>query len=138
MKIAIEHDSSTAPYDQLRQQIIEQVHGGGLIAGTKIPTVRALASELGLAANTVAKAYRALSDQGVIETRGKEGTFIASGTDPVQAQAEQAASAVRPVAWAVRAVSTRSAAKPATLRKRARKAVMPSALIASCPPLGMP
>ena len=69
MKIAIEHDSSTAPYDQLRQQIIEQVHGGGLIAGTKIPTVRALASELGLAANTVAKAYRALSDQGVIETR---------------------------------------------------------------------
>jgi DNA-binding transcriptional regulator YhcF (GntR family) len=93
MKIAIDHDSSTAPYDQLRQQIIEQVHGGGLIAGTKIPTVRALASELGLAANTVAKAYRALSDQGVIETRGKQGTFIASGTDPVQAQAEQAATA---------------------------------------------
>ncbi|MBT2266136.1 GntR family transcriptional regulator [Rhodococcus erythropolis] len=93
MKIAIDHNSSTAPYDQLRQQIIEQVHGGGLIAGTKIPTVRALASELGLAANTVAKAYRALSDQGVIETRGKQGTFIASGADPVQAQAEQAATA---------------------------------------------
>ncbi|MGC0362749.1 DNA-binding transcriptional regulator YhcF (GntR family) [Rhodococcus sp. 27YEA15] len=91
MKIVIDHDSTVAPYDQLRQQVIEQVHGGGLIAGTKIPTVRGLASELGLAANTVAKAYRALSDQGVIVTRGKQGTFIASGADPVQARAEQAA-----------------------------------------------
>lgn len=91
MKIVIDHNSATAPYDQLRQQIIEQVHSGDLIAGTKIPTVRAMAADLGLAANTVAKAFRALSEQGVIETRGKQGTFIASGADPVQARAEQAA-----------------------------------------------
>ncbi|TSD45980.1 GntR family transcriptional regulator [Rhodococcus sp. KBS0724] len=91
--IVIDHDSSVAPYDQLRQQIIEQVQTGGLIAGAKIPTVRALATDLGLAANTVAKAYRVLGEQGVIETRGKQGTFIASGDDPVRAQAEQAATA---------------------------------------------
>ncbi|MCJ0904011.1 GntR family transcriptional regulator [Rhodococcus sp. ARC_M6] len=89
--IAIDHSSSVAPYDQLRQQIIEEVQSGGLIAGAKIPTVRALASDLGLAANTVAKAYRVLGEQGVIETRGKQGTFIASGTDPVRARAEQEA-----------------------------------------------
>lgn len=92
-RIVIDHDSSIAPYDQLRQQIIEQVQAGGLIAGAKIPTVRALATDLGLAANTVAKAYRALAEQGVIETRGKQGTFIASGEDPVRARAEQASTA---------------------------------------------
>lgn len=91
MQINIDPDSSTAPFDQLRLQIIEQVRSGVLIAGTKIPTVRALAAEVGLAPNTVAKAYRELGDQGVIETRGKQGTFIASGGDPTRARAEQAA-----------------------------------------------
>ncbi|WP_082359854.1 GntR family transcriptional regulator [Rhodococcus opacus] len=89
--IDIDPDSSTAPFDQLRLQIIEQVRSGQLIAGTKIPTVRALAIEVGLAPNTVAKAYRELGEQGVIETRGKQGTFIASGGDPIRARAEKAA-----------------------------------------------
>ncbi|MDV7083312.1 GntR family transcriptional regulator [Rhodococcus sp. IEGM 248] len=89
--IDIDPDSSTAPFDQLRLQIIEQVRSGQLIAGTKIPTVRALAVEVGLAPNTVAKAYRELGEQGVIETRGKQGTFIASGGDPIRARAEKAA-----------------------------------------------
>ncbi|WP_081792767.1 GntR family transcriptional regulator [Rhodococcus wratislaviensis] len=89
--IDIDPDSSTAPFDQLRLQIIEQVRSGQLIAGTKIPTVRALAVEVGLAPNTVAKAYRELGEQGVIETRGKQGTFIASGGDPIRAGAEMAA-----------------------------------------------
>ncbi|AOW94267.1 GntR family transcriptional regulator [Rhodococcus sp. WMMA185] len=75
----------------MRLQIIEQVRSGELIAGTKIPTVRALAVEVGLAPNTVAKAYRELGEQGVIETRGKHGTFIASGGDPVRSGAEKAA-----------------------------------------------
>ncbi|ANS26655.1 DNA-binding transcriptional regulator YhcF (GntR family) [Rhodococcus percolatus] len=91
MDIDIDPDSSTAPFDQLRLQIIEQVRSGQLIAGTKIPTVRALAVEVGLAPNTVAKAYRELGEQGVIETRGKQGTFIASGGDPIRARAEKAA-----------------------------------------------
>lgn len=40
MHIDIDPDSSTAPFDQLRLQIIEQVRTGRLIAGTKIPTDR--------------------------------------------------------------------------------------------------
>lgn len=91
MHIDIDHDSSTAPFDQLRLQIIEQVRSGQLIAGTKIPTVRALAVEVGLAPNTVAKAYRELGEEGVIETRGKQGTFIAAGGDPIRTGAEKAA-----------------------------------------------
>ncbi|MFD4368396.1 GntR family transcriptional regulator [Rhodococcus sp. NPDC058521] len=91
MHLNIDADSAVAPFDQVRLQIIEQVRSGVLIAGTKIPTVRALASTLNLAPNTVAKAYRELGREGVIETHGKQGTFIASGGDPTRTHAERAA-----------------------------------------------
>ncbi|OEJ31329.1 GntR family transcriptional regulator [Streptomyces subrutilus] len=70
---------SAAPYEQLRAQIADRARSGRLPAGYKLPTVRGLAEELGLAANTVAKAYRALEADGVIETRGRNGTFVAAG-----------------------------------------------------------
>ncbi|QNN51426.1 GntR family transcriptional regulator [Nocardioides mesophilus] len=68
------------PYEQLRAQIAARAHDSRLPAGTKLPTVRGLAEELGLAANTVAKAYRRLEADGVIETHGRRGTFVASST----------------------------------------------------------
>jgi DNA-binding transcriptional regulator YhcF (GntR family) len=43
----------------------------------KLPTVRQLAGELGLAVNTVARAYRELEVAGLVETRGRQGTFVA-------------------------------------------------------------
>ncbi|MGW7333649.1 GntR family transcriptional regulator, partial [Streptomyces sp. NPDC054840] len=64
-----------------------------LPAGFKLPTVRGLAEELGLAANTVAKAYRALEADAVIETRGRNGTFIAAAGDAVSREAAAAAQA---------------------------------------------
>jgi DNA-binding transcriptional regulator YhcF (GntR family) len=70
--------SAVPPYEQLRSAVAGQVADGTLVAGTRLPTVRALAADLGLAANTVAKAYRALETDGVIETRGRAGTFVAS------------------------------------------------------------
>lgn len=91
MHLNIDPESTVAPFDQVRLQIMEQVRSGALIAGMKIPTVRALASTLNLAPNTVAKAYRELGREGVIETRGKQGTFIASGGDPTRTHAERAA-----------------------------------------------
>lgn len=89
--IQIDHSAPQAPYDQLRRQIIAQVRDGRLIAGSKIPTVRALAADVGLAPNTVAKAYRQLSEVGVIETRGKQGTFIASSGDATRTRAQRTA-----------------------------------------------
>ncbi|MFG2297418.1 GntR family transcriptional regulator [Streptomyces sp. NPDC048603] len=84
---------SAAPYEQLRAQIAEQARSGALPAGFKLPTVRGLAEELGLAANTVAKAYRALEADGVIETRGRHGTFVAAAGDAAAREAAGAAQA---------------------------------------------
>ncbi|MFI6643370.1 GntR family transcriptional regulator [Streptomyces sp. NPDC050504] len=93
LKIAIDPDVSTAPYEQLRGQISEQARAGALPVGYRLPTVRGLAEELGLAANTVAKAYRALEADGVIETRGRSGTFVAAVGDAADRRAARAAQA---------------------------------------------
>ncbi|MDJ0464572.1 GntR family transcriptional regulator [Streptomyces sp. H27-C3] len=93
LNISIDPDDTTAPYEQLRAQISEQAHAGALPVGHKLPTVRGLAEDLGLAANTVAKAYRALDADGVIETRGRNGTFIAAAGDAAERQSAAAAQA---------------------------------------------
>jgi DNA-binding transcriptional regulator YhcF (GntR family) len=79
LTITIDARAATAPYEQVRGQIAEQARDGRLPVGYKLPTVRGLAGELGLAVNTVAKAYRALEADGVIETRGRHGTYVAAG-----------------------------------------------------------
>ncbi|WGW11167.1 GntR family transcriptional regulator [Saxibacter everestensis] len=81
MKIANDPASQTPIFEQIRRQIVEQVRSGELAVGTKLPTVRGLAGELGLAVNTVAKAYRVLEEDGVIETRGRQGSFVSVGAD---------------------------------------------------------
>jgi DNA-binding transcriptional regulator YhcF (GntR family) len=93
LQITIDPASATAPFEQLRSQVAEQARSGALPVGDKLPTVRGLAEELGLAANTVAKAYRALEADGVIETRGRHGTFIAAAGDAAAREAAAAASA---------------------------------------------
>ena len=82
---------STAPFEQLRMQVIDAVRDGSLVPGDKLPTVRNLATELGIAANTVARAYRELERDDVIETRGRNGTFVSAVGDPTQKQAQLAA-----------------------------------------------
>jgi DNA-binding transcriptional regulator YhcF (GntR family) len=91
--ISIDTQSATPPYEQLRVQLIEQVQGGQLAAGTRIPTVRKLAEDLGLAPNTVARAYRELEADGFIETRGRNGSFVSAHGDAAQKQAQEAARA---------------------------------------------
>ncbi|MFJ8015285.1 GntR family transcriptional regulator [Streptomyces sp. NPDC096339] len=94
LKITIDvRTGSAAPYEQLRAQIADRARTGKLPAGFKLPTVRGLAEELGLAANTVAKAYRALEADGVIETRGRNGTFVAAAGEGAAREAASAAQA---------------------------------------------
>jgi DNA-binding transcriptional regulator YhcF (GntR family) len=82
MTIRIDVLADEPPFEQVRRQIAEGAASGSLPAGQKLPTVRALATTLDLAVNTVAKAYRALEADGVVETRGRAGTFIATRTTP--------------------------------------------------------
>lgn len=91
MKYSIEPGSATPPFEQLRAQVLAGVASGDLTAGAQLPTVRALAAELGLAVNTVARAYRELETDGIIETRGRAGSFIAAQGDAAQQQAQVAA-----------------------------------------------
>jgi DNA-binding transcriptional regulator YhcF (GntR family) len=77
-------------FDQLRGQIIEGIRSGRLPPGTRLPTVRELAGKLSMAVNTVARAYRELEAAGVLETRGRFGTFVAR-TDPADAAMATAA-----------------------------------------------
>ncbi|MDV7219940.1 GntR family transcriptional regulator [Streptomyces prunicolor] len=93
MTLKIHIDDSAAPYEQIRAQISKQARSGALPVGYKLPTVRGLAESLGLAANTVAKAYRALEADGVIETRGRNGTFVAAAGSAAEREASLAAQA---------------------------------------------
>jgi len=71
-------------FDQLRTQIIDGIRDGRLTPGARLPTVRDLAGRLGLAVNTVARTYRELETAGMVETRGRKGTFVC-GIDPADA-----------------------------------------------------
>ena len=79
MNIVIDTASGVPPFEQLRSQMAASVADGTMPAGTRLATVRQLAEDLGLAANTVARAYRELEADGVIETHGRRGTFVRSG-----------------------------------------------------------
>jgi len=87
-------------FDQLRTQVIEGVRDGRLPPGTRLPTVRELAGQLGLAVNTVARAYRELETAGIVETRGRFGTFVARA-DPADAGMAAAAKAYAETARAL-------------------------------------
>ncbi len=87
-------------FEQVRLRMIEAVRSGDLPAGTRLPTVRELAGQLGLAVNTVARAYRELEAAGIVETRGRFGTFVAS-SDPADTAMTAAASAFVAAARAV-------------------------------------
>lgn len=91
MHVAIDQSSSVPPYEQLRSQVAAQVADGTLAAGTRLPTVRGLARELGLAVNTVARAYRELEADGVVTTAGRRGTVVSPGTGHGSGEAREAA-----------------------------------------------
>ncbi|MET8698936.1 GntR family transcriptional regulator [Kitasatospora sp. NPDC058032] len=91
MQLSVDPASATPPYEQIRARIAEQARSGELATGLRLPTVRALAEQLGLAAGTVARAYRELEADGVVETHGRRGTLIAAVGDSAHRLAAAAA-----------------------------------------------
>jgi len=77
--VVLDPDSPVPPFEQVRQQIAAAIETGVLEPSVRLPTVRSLAAGLGLAVNTVARSYRELELAGLLETRGRHGTFVAPG-----------------------------------------------------------
>lgn len=77
-ELIVDTTSAEPPFEQVRRQIASGAADGSLSPGHKLPTVRQLAADLGIANNTVARAYRELETDGVVETHGRKGTFVAS------------------------------------------------------------
>ncbi|AHH94810.1 GntR family transcriptional regulator [Kutzneria viridogrisea] len=89
--IRLDTTSPVPPYEQVRSQLAAQITDRVLAVGTRLPTVRKLAADLGLAVNTVARAYRELEEAGLVRTEGRAGTFVSPAGDRGRARAEQAA-----------------------------------------------
>ncbi|WP_066293385.1 GntR family transcriptional regulator [Arthrobacter sp. B6] len=75
--IFVDLRSATPPYEQIRSQVSSLIATGALPLGSRLPTVRSLAADLGIAAGTVARAYKELEAAGLIESRRRNGTVVA-------------------------------------------------------------
>src|SRR6476469_4762793 len=91
--IRLDPNSPVPPYEQVRSHLATRIAGGSLAVGTRLPTVRALADQLGIAVNTVARAYRELEAAGLVETRGRAGTVVSAGGDRATERVRRAAEA---------------------------------------------
>ena len=76
MLIQVDRTSSAQPWQQIYDQFLAHINSGQAAPGTRLPTVRQLAADLGVATETVAKVFRKLEKQGVIDTRGSRGSFV--------------------------------------------------------------
>ena len=86
---------STVPvYEQIVDAVVEGILDGSLVPGVRLPTVRQLAGDLGVATNTVAKAYRQLESEGHVATLGRNGTVVHQPTAEVRPDDELHAAAV--------------------------------------------
>ncbi len=77
MIIRIDTDSPVPAFEQIRSQVAAMAGSRVLAVGARLPTIRQLARDLGVAPGTVARAYQELERDGVLITRGRHGSFVA-------------------------------------------------------------
>ncbi len=77
MLIRIDQSAPDPLYRQIRDQIVAALASGELAPGNTLPSVRSLASDLGINLHTVNKAYALLRDEGYVVMRGRSGAVIA-------------------------------------------------------------
>lgn len=90
MIIQVDPASALPPYDQIRSQVQAMADSGVLAPGSRLPPIRQLAGDLGLASGTVARAYRELEVAGTVLTRGRHGTVVADRPDTPDPRVRQA------------------------------------------------
>ncbi|MCW7984326.1 regulator [Streptomyces platensis subsp. clarensis] len=106
------------PYEQIRAQLAARIATGQLAEGERLPTVRQLATDLGLAPGTVARAYRELETAKLIHTRRGAGTRVAAlPSEPQQPDPAQLARLARDFASAARALGADTEAILTAVRK---------------------
>lgn len=103
MILSVDPDSPVPPYEQIRSQIASMIATCVLADGARLPPIRQLADDLGLAGGTVARAYRELEDEELIETKGRHGTFVNGGARRRPSKESQATLEQAAHAFAVRA-----------------------------------
>lgn len=77
MKIIISNSSSTPIYEQIKNQIINQIMSEELKEGDSIPSIRVLANDIKISVMTIKKAYDELENEGYIQSVQGKGTFVA-------------------------------------------------------------
>jgi GntR family transcriptional regulator len=80
MIVHLDARSPVPVFEQLRAQIERLIASGQLRPGTKLPPIRHLANDLGLARGTVNKVYDALAREGLVESTGRHGTVVLDGS----------------------------------------------------------
>jgi GntR family transcriptional regulator len=107
MIIEVDGQSPIPPFEQLRSQISALISSGALVDGQQLPTVRQLAADLGLAPGTVARTYKELERDRLIESRGRHGTRVTahgSSTASTQSNKKRLTEAARVFAEIARSV----------------------------------
>ncbi len=89
MKLALDPLDRTPIHAQVERGILAAIGAGQLSVGDQLPTVRQLAVDLRVNANTIAKVYAFLERAGVLETRRGVGTFVAARTPMPQEEARR-------------------------------------------------
>jgi DNA-binding transcriptional regulator YhcF (GntR family) len=98
--ITVDLGAPEPPFEQVRAQLAGLIATGSLGEGDRLPTVRGLAADLGLAVNTVARAYKELEAEGLVTTRRRAGTVVSPHAQPLdvalhRSAADYAAKAAR-------------------------------------------
>ena len=101
MIVELDDTSPVPPYEQIRAQVAAMIGSGALPPGTRLPPIRQLAGDLGLAVNTVARAYRELEAGNLVTSRVRTGTVVAPRS-PQQPDERTAADTRRLLTEAVR------------------------------------
>ncbi len=79
--LTIDKNSAITPFQQIRDGIAQQIRAGELTRGQKLPSIRNLAKDLGVAPGTVARAYTELEEAELIESRARLGTRVTGGKE---------------------------------------------------------
>ncbi|WP_441249073.1 GntR family transcriptional regulator [Kitasatospora sp. McL0602] len=76
MILSIDLGSEVPIYQQIRDQVVEAIAGGGLVEGSPLPSTRQLAGDLGINFHTVNKAYDLLRREGLLQLNRKSGAVV--------------------------------------------------------------